>query len=201
MQFPHQFILRGSVSAAAIAAALTLTSCFTNPPATSGTASGANRFGYGGTSTTPSGINQQPAAGPDGSLANALSGNAPATGTQAQQNIPGTPSGSTPPQSGGVLPTANSNPPSVPDAGVDPSTPASPPSGGAASGGGVDPSQPAATPGQPKKDDFPYGIPVPGREGLVYSPYDREAGYVDVRDLEPGSLVEDPYTKKFFRVP
>ena len=36
---------------------------------------------------------------------------------------------------------------------------------------------------------------------MVYSPYDKEAGYVDVRGMKPGALVEDPYSKKYFRVP
>ena len=60
------------------------------------------------------------------------------------------------------------------------------------------PPPPAAT---PKKNDYPYGIPVPGKEGLVYSPYDKSAGYVEVKNIKPGSLVECPYTHKYFRVP
>jgi hypothetical protein len=52
------------------------------------------------------------------------------------------------------------------------------------------------------KVDLPYGIPVPGRKGMVTSPYTpEEAKYVDVAGFASGSVVKDPYTGKFFLVP
>jgi hypothetical protein len=52
------------------------------------------------------------------------------------------------------------------------------------------------------KAGLPYGIPVPGRKGMVTSPYaSEEAKYVDVTGFASGSVVKDPYTGKFFLVP
>jgi hypothetical protein len=52
------------------------------------------------------------------------------------------------------------------------------------------------------KAGLPYGIPVPGRKGMVTSPYTPDDGkYVDVTDFASGSVVKDPYTGKFFLVP
>jgi len=52
------------------------------------------------------------------------------------------------------------------------------------------------------KAGLPYGIPVPGRKGMVTSPYTPEDGkYIDVTDFSTGSVVKDPYTGKFFLVP
>jgi hypothetical protein len=52
------------------------------------------------------------------------------------------------------------------------------------------------------KAGLPYGIPVPGRKGIVTSPYlPEEDKYIDVTDFASGSLVKDPYTGKFFLVP
>ncbi len=50
-------------------------------------------------------------------------------------------------------------------------------------------------------EDLPFGTPVVGRQGMVYSPYAPEKGVVDVEGLKRGTRVECPYTKKHFRVP
>lgn len=53
----------------------------------------------------------------------------------------------------------------------------------------------------PTQETLAYGRPVPGKPGMVYSPYSPDAGYVDVRGIVPGTKVKCPYTKKLFRVP
>jgi hypothetical protein len=52
-----------------------------------------------------------------------------------------------------------------------------------------------------KGDDFPYGIPVPGKRGFVTSPFAPDSGYIDVRAFQPGTPVKDPYTGKIFLTP
>lgn len=51
--------------------------------------------------------------------------------------------------------------------------------------------------------DYPFGTPVPGKEGYVFSPYNNKL--LDVRGIPSGTLVQDttyPLTeKKYFRVP
>jgi hypothetical protein len=59
----------------------------------------------------------------------------------------------------------------------------------------------SAAPAGKAKEDMPYGIPVPGRKGMVTSPYLPEGYYIDVSAFAPGSAVKDPYTGKIFRVP
>ncbi|HEX5491919.1 MAG TPA: hypothetical protein VFX07_11715 [Candidatus Udaeobacter sp.] len=52
------------------------------------------------------------------------------------------------------------------------------------------------------KAGLPYGVPVPGRKGMVASPYlPEDEKYIDVTDFQSGSVVKDPYTGKFFLVP
>jgi hypothetical protein len=52
-----------------------------------------------------------------------------------------------------------------------------------------------------KGDDFRYGIPVPGKNGFVTSPYAPDSGYIDVRGFQPGTPVKDPYTGKIILTP
>ena len=51
------------------------------------------------------------------------------------------------------------------------------------------------------KGDVPYGIPVPGKQGLVTSPFSPDSGYIDVRTFSPGTEVKDPFTGKTFLTP
>jgi hypothetical protein len=59
----------------------------------------------------------------------------------------------------------------------------------------------AAPPTKGKRRDAPYGIPVPGRQGFVTSPFAPDGGFVDVRGFPPGTEVKDPYTGKIFLTP
>jgi hypothetical protein len=59
----------------------------------------------------------------------------------------------------------------------------------------------SAVPAEKAKGDMPYGIPVPGRKGMVISPYLPEGNYIDVSAFAPGAAVRDPYTGKIFLVP
>ena len=59
----------------------------------------------------------------------------------------------------------------------------------------------AAPPAKGKRRDAPYGIPVPGRQGFVTSPFAPDGGFVDVRGFPPGTEVKDPYTGKIFLTP
>ena len=52
-----------------------------------------------------------------------------------------------------------------------------------------------------QKADLPYGTPVPGKPGLVTSPFAPDAGFVQVLGFPPGTPVEDPYTGKVFLTP
>ena len=52
-----------------------------------------------------------------------------------------------------------------------------------------------------RKSDLPYAIPVPGKQGLVTSPFSPDSGYIDVRSFPPGTEVKDPYTGKSFLTP
>jgi hypothetical protein len=50
-------------------------------------------------------------------------------------------------------------------------------------------------------DNLPWGVAVPGKKGMVYSPYTPERSVVDVSGFEKRSKVKCPYTGNFFRVP
>ena len=59
----------------------------------------------------------------------------------------------------------------------------------------------AASDANQQKTELLYGTPVPGKPGLVTSPFAAESGYVDVTGSPPGTAVEDPYTGKIFLTP
>jgi hypothetical protein len=59
----------------------------------------------------------------------------------------------------------------------------------------------AATQSKGSRRDFPYGIPVPNKQGFVTSPFAPGQGIVDVRGFPSGTEVKDPYTGKIFLTP
>jgi hypothetical protein len=52
-----------------------------------------------------------------------------------------------------------------------------------------------------RKTDLPYGTPVPGKQGLVTSPFAPDSGYIGVSGFPHGTEVKDPYTGKIFLTP
>ena len=62
------------------------------------------------------------------------------------------------------------------------------------------PTSAATPPGATDQAQFPVAKPVPGKQGYVFSPYDK-GKYVDVSGYTPGSKVKDPYAQKIFIVP
>jgi hypothetical protein len=52
-----------------------------------------------------------------------------------------------------------------------------------------------------QQNGLAYGKPVPGKTGLVTSPYSPDGGYIDVRGFAPGTPVKDPYSGKIFLTP
>jgi hypothetical protein len=52
-----------------------------------------------------------------------------------------------------------------------------------------------------KPPQFPVAKPVPGKPGLVFSPFKPNGGYIDVSGYAPGSKVKDPDTQQIFVVP
>ena len=52
-----------------------------------------------------------------------------------------------------------------------------------------------------QKTELPHGTPVPGKPGLVTSPFAPDSGYVDVTGFPPATAVQDPYTGKIFLTP
>ena len=63
-----------------------------------------------------------------------------------------------------------------------------------------DPGQPPPSPA-PVANELRVAIPVPGKPGFVFSPYDPNAGMIDVQAITPGTKVRDPYTDNIFLVP
>jgi hypothetical protein len=62
-------------------------------------------------------------------------------------------------------------------------------------------STPAETKPAVPREDLPYGQPIVGKKGFVYSPYAPDKGQVDVDGIPAGTKVKCPYTGKVFRVP
>lgn len=56
-------------------------------------------------------------------------------------------------------------------------------------------------PASSQNGDLPYAKPVPGKPGYVFSPFDKNGGYVDVTGYSPGQKVKDPYSGRIFLVP
>ena len=63
------------------------------------------------------------------------------------------------------------------------------------------PSRSSASSSSSQKSELPYAKPVPGKPGYVFSPFDKNGGYVDVTGYSPGQKVKDPYSGKIFLVP
>jgi len=59
----------------------------------------------------------------------------------------------------------------------------------------------AATGAIPQNPDLPYGTAVPGKPGLVTSPFAPASGYVEVTGFPRGTAVEDSYIGKIFLTP
>jgi hypothetical protein len=51
------------------------------------------------------------------------------------------------------------------------------------------------------KRHLQYGTPVPGKKGLITSPFSPDKGYIDVRGFAPGTPVKDPYSGKIILTP
>ncbi len=65
---------------------------------------------------------------------------------------------------------------------------------------GIPGKAPAPTTNAAQKS-YPYGIPVPGKKGIVRSPYAPSKGEIDVHAYHKGAQVKDPYTGKIFIAP
>jgi len=59
----------------------------------------------------------------------------------------------------------------------------------------------AATVAISQNPDLPYGTAVPGKPGLVTSPFAPASGYVEVTGFPRGTAVEDPFTGNIFLTP
>lgn len=99
---------------------------------------------------------------------------------------------------GGPMPPLEANVPPPTDT-TAPQPP--PPSTDTTAGGPASPAAGDTTAGPAASAELPYGVPVPGKKGFIYSPYDKSAGFVDVQGIAPGTKVRCPYTGKIFRVP
>jgi hypothetical protein len=64
----------------------------------------------------------------------------------------------------------------------------------------TEPTPPQPKPADPQPAQIPFGLPVPGKKGFVYSPFDKSQ-QVNVVGIAPGKKVRCPYTGKIFLVP
>lgn len=62
-------------------------------------------------------------------------------------------------------------------------------------------SPPAGTKPAVPREDLPFGQPIVGKKGFVYSPFAPDKGQVEVEGIPAGTKVRCPYTGKVFRVP
>lgn len=60
---------------------------------------------------------------------------------------------------------------------------------------------PLTPPASTAIDNLPYGAAIPGRPGMVNSPFAQKQQLVDVTGMSVGQAVKCPYTGKLFRVP
>lgn len=109
---------------------------------------------------------------------------------QSEPGVGQTPGGPMPPTEAGVPPPPDTTSPQPP-----------PPTTGTAAGGPASSAAGDTTAAPAANAELPYGVPVPGKKGFIYSPYDKSAGFVDVQGIAPGTKVRCPYTGKIFRVP
>ncbi|MFV1994419.1 MAG: hypothetical protein ACC661_03190 [Verrucomicrobiales bacterium] len=182
-----------------------LSSCypFVPPPEEDPFPYGPPRYGHQGTSSSGgANAHHPPPAGTVGANANANAGanaNAAAAqpGAPATPGAPGTATGGTEGAPGSATPAPGTAPATPPASHVGAS-----PTGAAGSGGGAT----AAAGG----DEVPYGIPVPGKDGMLYSPFSPDAGFIDITTrapdgsttvLPPGTKIKDPFSGKAILVP
>jgi hypothetical protein len=59
----------------------------------------------------------------------------------------------------------------------------------------------ATVAGQVKADGIPFALPVQGKPGFVRSPHVPYDSLIDVRGFPAGTELQDPYSRKVFRVP
>ena len=65
----------------------------------------------------------------------------------------------------------------------------------------VKPGRPAAPPAGAAGEPLPVGLRVPDRADVIFSPYAKEGGMIDISGMIPGLPIRCPYTKKWFTLP
>jgi hypothetical protein len=177
---PFRILQAGCLGAVCLAA-----SACQNPPGGPGNnnifiTDSPPRYGHGGTQSpnyNPATAGTQPGdtKKPTGEDPSKLHDSGSGTGTT---DTVGSNGGSTSPGTGETTP-----PPTTTDSGTGTGSSTPPP----------------ATPNP--SGNLPFGTPVIGEKGFVYSPYAPEKGKVDVKGIPSGTKVECPFTGKVFRVP